>query len=409
MPQRDFLQEAIDEFVFGGAELVPQRDFRQEAIDEFVLGGRTEDEIRDIVQGGQQLTPDISGLLAQPPRDPFVQGPPRVLDPFTERLLDEASEPVLLHEEPPPLGTSFVPPPQSWFAPEDRIDEWTEWLLTEEEIKAELDKVLRPEGDEVVPVGGGIVGGDIVGVGEMEDKDKALIDALTNPAWPDDPPPMDDPSIDVDDTSLYKEIFAKFMGLPAFGRSKYEQWLAGQWAVPATEHTLIAKGLFGEAETPVSFWQYLSEREGPLNRMKDKFVDTLIDRGYHSPGDPPIELIDPLMIEQGWQVGGGLKDNLIRQQVFESALMRRYPEFIAEQMAQQAFSSESIGTFLLSPERLREEKPITFLNYLMARYMPRDAEGVFPPIAVPAVSGAPEVPPPVSMGDMPTQPFASSP
>ena len=65
------------------------------------------------------------------------------------------------------------------------------------------------------------------------------------------------------------------MGLPVRGRSEYQQFLADQWTVAATEYLLLQRGLLGglgEGNEEQTFQEFLAGREESWSRMRGDFL-----------------------------------------------------------------------------------------------------------------------------------------
>ena len=174
--------------------------------------------------------------------------------------------------------------------------------------------------------------------------------------------PFANPGVDpafLNDPNLFRAIFAQQRDLPATGRSPYQQFIADQWRVAATEYALrgegLGGGLGGSLDEPTNFFDFLEARTGPASRLQGNFLQELTD----------IPFNDQMTLFEGL---GGFGD-IARRQVFLGGLRDQFPSFIAEGIAQQAFSQPSLDRFGISPEATREINPVPFLNFLRQRFL----------------------------------------
>ena len=172
------------------------------------------------------------------------------------------------------------------------------------------------------------------------------------------------------DQAFLQGTFDQHLGIPIAGGSRYQQWLADQWKVAATEYLLLQRGLLGglgEGNEEQSFQQYLAGRESGVSRMKGDFLGALTDM---KPNEQ-VGLLESMSSNEQFDLfdGMGTLGDMVMQQVFLGSLQGRYPRFIAEARAAQAFSDSVKGAYAISPGALREENPIPFLNYLKDKYL----------------------------------------
>jgi hypothetical protein len=166
-----------------------------------------------------------------------------------------------------------------------------------------------------------------------------------------------------DTQTTMANIFAKQLGIPATGRSGYEDFLAKQWKVPATEYALLGQGLQGglptigeyyaaglgaaptflegesTADDPISFWNYLEGRSGSLSRMQGDFLSEITNLGPVLDLMSPSLSLSPLQNQQSLFASLGSFGDIAEEQVFRGALNLQYPGFMAENMATQVFDS----------------------------------------------------------------------
>jgi hypothetical protein len=166
-----------------------------------------------------------------------------------------------------------------------------------------------------------------------------------------------------DTQTTMAKIFAKQLGIPSTGRSAYEDFLADQWKVSATEYALLGQGLQGGLPTigeyyaaglgaeptflegestedlPISFWNYLEGRSGPLSSMQGDFLSEITNLGPVPDLMSPSLSLSPLQNQQSLFASLGSFGDIAEEQVFRGALNLQYPGFMAENMATQVFDS----------------------------------------------------------------------
>jgi len=158
------------------------------------------------------------------------------------------------------------------------------------------------------------------------------------------------------DPILMQALFEQHLGIPAAGRSRFQQFLADQWRIPATEYVLLQRGLLGglgEGNEDQSFQEYLTGRTRPVPSMQGDFLCALTSMGSNE----QLGLLEGL---------GAFREQAM-QQVFLGALQQKHPRYLAENLAQRAFSGPVQREFEVSPEKAGGTP---FLNYLQARYLP---------------------------------------
>lgn len=169
------------------------------------------------------------------------------------------------------------------------------------------------------------------------------------------PPPFDESNF-LEQNAMFQAIFEQTMGIPDVGRSPYEQWLAKQWQVPASEYLLRGEGI-GAEPIPQTFQDYMAARAGqPVSVMGGDYLNQL---SALSPGDQRVLFNAP-----GGDTGAILPD-FVREQAFLSGLQQQYPSFIAAGKAQQAFSQPVQREWMTSPEAIAGG---SFLDYLRNRF-----------------------------------------
>ena len=169
------------------------------------------------------------------------------------------------------------------------------------------------------------------------------------------PPPFDESNF-LEQNAMFQAIFEQTMGIPDVGRSPYEQWLAKQWQVPASEYLLRGEGI-GAEPIPQTFQDYMAARAGqPVSVMGGDYLNQL---SALSPGDQRVLFNAP-----GGDTGAILPD-FVREQAFLSGLQQQYPSFIAAGKAQQAFSQPVQREWMTSPEAIAGG---SFLDYLRNKF-----------------------------------------
>jgi hypothetical protein len=200
---------------------------------------------------------------------------------------------------------------------------------------------------------------------------------------------QDDPLMSVYDPDRYRGIFAKHLGIPDYGRSQFQQWLADQWKKISAEYALRGQGILGgfeydprklEPDEPPSFGQYLATREGPWGRMTNAWTAAPAGIQKSQPlattttGKTALEVLTEMSPEKEimfWEAitNVGLKPEDIQREVFEEALEGQYPNFIASNIADRAFSNITKDAYELSPGKLNVEVGYTsFLNFLRNQF-----------------------------------------
>jgi len=150
--------------------------------------------------------------------------------------------------------------------------------------------------------------------------------------------------------SYFQALYEKAMGLPTAGRSSYQNWLADQWQMPASEYALRGAGLMGTSTTtPQTFQDYLLSRQGqPVSQMGGQYTQALANL---SPTDQRA------MLEL-------LPDYASQAPVYAS-LRQKYPTFIAGGLANQGLGAESTRAWGITPEAVGGG---SFLTYLAKKY-----------------------------------------
>ena len=154
----------------------------------------------------------------------------------------------------------------------------------------------------------------------------------------------------------WERVYGAMKGIPAAGRSLWENWLASQWQGPATQYALQSAGLFGQPTTGPSIttgaktWaQYLAQQAGqPVSRMGGGYLGALTSL------EPTAQRA---MLEN-------LPD-YVEPTAFYGAAAERYPQFIAAGLTGQAFGEPAERRWRVSPEQIGG---MAWLNYLKQQY-----------------------------------------
>jgi len=156
--------------------------------------------------------------------------------------------------------------------------------------------------------------------------------------------------------SAFQALYEQQYGIPEVGRNPYQAWLASKWKVPATEYMLGQSPEFDTVGTrttgePLSFSQYLQQRQGPVSRLGGSYLSRLT-------GMSPEEQ-RALFAREGMP-------SYLEEEALYGGLQSRYPTAIAQGLLGQAYAEPTQRAWAISPAGTYEGG--SFLNYLRNRF-----------------------------------------
>ena len=183
--------------------------------------------------------------------------------------------------------------------------------------------------------------------------------AVSQPSTTPVPPPTEQEAID---PLMFQGVYEQALGIPAVGRSWYDQWKADQFQQNLLAFQL-AQQLGAGTDDPSDWRQWLQNRmaagtplsQTGLGAMQQQF-SALAPTGPRS----QREILKGLPSEIG-------STGDMQRMLLSAALRRRYSRGAASQMATSAFTGPRLRAFEALPSR-QVENAESYLDYLTRRY-----------------------------------------